>query len=90
MASALAPHSQENYLNYQPTIARDEASQLRCLAKAAGCLAEGDVLNTAVYRGQNWGLMPAMQAVGVAMPAAYMRCGGQAGVPCCGAWLGGA
>ena len=64
---------QENYLNHRPSIARDEATRLRAIAKAADALSHGDVVNRAVRQYGNWGLMPFAAMVGSVLPAAYMR-----------------
>lgn len=71
--TSLRTCSQENYLNYSPALATSAQQQLRCVAKAAGSLAESDMFNTSVYRHGNWGLMPSMQVFGVAVPTTYMR-----------------
>lgn len=64
---------QENYVNHRPRIAPDEATKLKVMAKAADGISAGDLLTKSVRQYQNWGLMPAANAVGSVYPAAYMR-----------------
>ncbi len=68
-----ASHPQENYINHRPAIARDDATRLRAMAKAADCISQGDLLNRSIRQFGNWGLMPAAALVGTVMPATYMR-----------------
>ena len=64
---------QENYLNHRPLIASDEAMRLKAIAKAAASFSAGDVVNTAVRKGQVWSLAPASCFLMGVMPCAYMR-----------------
>ncbi|KAF5831114.1 DNA polymerase III, clamp loader complex, gamma/delta/delta subunit, partial [Dunaliella salina] len=61
---------QENYLNHRPVIAHDEQQRMRAIAKAADCLSQGDVMNTALRKSNNWTLMP---AVAQGRPDAWLR-----------------
>ncbi len=47
--------------------------RLRALAKAADAISLGDLVSTAVRRGQNFSLWPVQAAVGTLLPATYMR-----------------
>lgn len=53
--------------------AGDPGQRLRAIAKAADAISQGDVINNALRRNQNWSLMPSSALVSTIQPAAYMR-----------------
>lgn len=66
---------QENYLQYRPFAARNDAERLQIVANAATCISHGDIMNRSVRMKQNWGLMPYANMVSSVMPASMVRGG---------------
>ena len=66
---------QENYLQYRPFAARNDAERLQIVANAATCISHGDIMNRSVRMKQNWGLMPYATMVSSVMPASMVRGG---------------
>jgi len=66
---------QENYLQYRPFAARNDAERLQIVANAATCISHGDIMNRSVRMKQNWGLMPYANMVSSVMPTSMVRGG---------------
>ena len=63
---------QENYLQYRPFTARNDAERLQIVANAATYISHGDIMNRSVRMKQNWGLMPYANMVSSVMPASMV------------------
>eukprot|EP00850_Spirogloea_muscicola_P018255 SM000165S02216 [mRNA] locus=s165:238181:243560:+ [translate_table: standard] len=65
---------QEDYLNYKPASCRSDHQRLECVARAADCVAIGDMVNSRVRQQQRWDLMP-FGAIASSTASAFHMCG---------------
>ncbi|KAJ3037351.1 hypothetical protein HDV00_001776 [Rhizophlyctis rosea] len=86
---------QENYIRSKPILAKElgghnqkrvEIEEMNCLAQAADAISQGDLVDGALRRGQNWSLMPLHAAMSCVRPSFFAH--GSTGQTFFPAWLG--